>query len=169
MWSQNESESDVTDSMGTESAMDKLEVSNVGGDGLTFSAAKFWLNWIGSNARRGKLALKYWKTDTEHERQSDSSTNSQTSKATIDDTVVKTDKEEMRSSFPLSAKGTFKAAVLHFGKKWYRRISFIWRHAAQIVGSFSKLWVSCWGGFSSRILYICDYLVVLSLTQSILI
>ncbi|XP_048317807.2 membralin-like protein At1g60995 [Ziziphus jujuba] len=133
LWSQNESESDMTDALETESAMDKLEVSNVDGDGMTFSVAKFWLNWIRSNARRGKLALKFWKSDTEHERQSDSSTNSH------DDTVIKTDKEETRGSFPLSAKETFKAAFLHFGKKWYRRISFIWRHAVQIVRSFSKL------------------------------
>ncbi|KAF3435191.1 hypothetical protein FNV43_RR22278 [Rhamnella rubrinervis] len=140
LWSQNESESDATDGLDAEPLMDKLEVANVDGDGLIFSAAKFWLNWIGSSARRGKLALKFWKTDTEHERQSDGSPNSQSSKATTDDAVIKVDREEPRSSFPLSVKDTFKAAFLHFGKKWYKRMSFIWRHALQIVEGFSKLW-----------------------------
>lgn len=151
MWSQNESESDVTDGHHTEPLIDKLEVANVDGDGLTFSAAKFWLNWIGSSARRGKLVLKFWKSDSEHERQSDGSTNSQSSKATTDDAVIQADKEEPRSSFPLAAKETFKAAFLHFGKKWYRRLSFICRHAGQIVGGFSKLWVSSLDGVFFRI------------------
>lgn len=115
----------------TKFVTDKLEFSNVDGDGLTSFAAKFWLNWIGSTARRGKLALK---SDTEIlDHQADSSM------PNVDDAVIKTEIQESRSSFPLSAKETFKAALIHFSKKWHRRLSFLWKHATHIVGS---LWVS---------------------------
>ncbi|XP_068307417.1 membralin-like protein At1g60995 isoform X3 [Pyrus communis] len=76
LWSQNESEftNVIDDAPDTKSVMYKLEFANLDGDGLTFFAAKFWLNWIGSGVRRGKLALK---ADTEvRDQQTDSSTNS---------------------------------------------------------------------------------------------
>ncbi|KAE8692661.1 putative HSP40/DnaJ peptide-binding protein [Hibiscus syriacus] len=71
---------------------------------------------------RGKLALKFWKTDEFIEKQAESSSNGETSK-TIDDAVLKIKKEETRNSFYLSAKQTFKAAFVHFSKKWHRRLS----------------------------------------------
>ncbi|XP_007042242.2 PREDICTED: uncharacterized protein LOC18607812 [Theobroma cacao] len=141
LWSRNESEHAVVNNPDLETVTENVEVANVDDDGLMFLAAKFWLNWFGSGARRGKLALKFWKTDGELiEQQAESSTNVESSKPTVDDVVVKIEKEETRSGFSLSAKQTFRAAIFHFGKKWYRRLSFIWRHAIQIFGSFQKLW-----------------------------
>jgi len=106
-------------------------------------ASKFWWNWIGLGSRRGKLVFKFWKTDTEFlEQQAETSTSNQNTWSVVEDAVIKIDKEEPPKSFTLSAKETLKAAIIHFVKKWYRRISFIWRHAMQIIGSFQKLWVS---------------------------
>ncbi|KAJ1435017.1 Membralin [Sesbania bispinosa] len=141
LWSHNDSESNITDPPETEIVKDKIEVSDVNGDELTFLASKFWWNWIGSGARRGKLVFKFWKTDTEFlEHQAETSTSSQNSRPVVEDDAIKIDKEEHRNSFTLSAKETLKSAIVHFGKKWYRRISFIWRHTMQIIGSFQKLW-----------------------------
>ncbi|KAJ1419976.1 Membralin [Sesbania bispinosa] len=141
LWSHNDSESNITDPPETEIVKDKIEVSDVNGDELTFLASKFWWNWIGSGARRGKLVFKFWKTDTEFlEHQAETSTSSQNSRPVVEDAAIKIDKEEHRNSFTLSAKETLKSAIVHFGKKWYRRISFIWRHTMQIIGSFQKLW-----------------------------
>lgn len=143
MWSHNDSESNISDPPETEVMKDKIEVSDVNRDELTYLASKFWWNWIGSGAKRGKLPFKFWKTDTESlEHQAETSTSSQNSRPGVEDAVIKIDKEEPRNSFTLSAKETLKAAIVHFGKKWYRRISFIWRHTMQIIGSFQKLWVS---------------------------
>ncbi|KAJ9687435.1 hypothetical protein PVL29_016071 [Vitis rotundifolia] len=140
LWSRNESEYKAINVPDKETVTENLNV-NVDGDGLTFLAAKVWLNWIGSGARRGKLALKFWRSDTEHlEPQAESSTNSKSSKPAVDDVVIKIDKEEPRASFPVSAKESFKAALVQFCRKWYRRLSFFWRHALQILGSFQKLW-----------------------------
>lgn len=138
---QNKSETSIADIPCLEAVADSLKVTNVNENGLTIFAAKFWLNWIGSNARRGKLALKFWKSDIEIEHQAESSTNTWN----FDDPVAKTDKEEPRGRFSLSAKETFKTAILHFGKKWYRRLSFIWRHTVQIFRHFLNLWVSKFG------------------------
>ncbi|KAE8680022.1 putative HSP40/DnaJ peptide-binding protein [Hibiscus syriacus] len=78
------------------------------------------------------------KTVTETVEVAKSSTDGEISKSNIDDVVAKSEKETCNGFF-LSAKQKFKAAVFHFGKKWSRRLSFIWRHAVQIFGSFHKL------------------------------
>ncbi|KAJ7946615.1 putative Membralin [Quillaja saponaria] len=140
LWSHNGSESSAKEAPDIKSVTDKTEVSNADDDGLTFSTAKFWLNWIGSGARKGKVALKFWKTDSDLEHQADTYTNSPNFKPMVEESVIKGDKEEPHTSFSLSAKETFKAAIIHFGKKWYRRLSFIWRLTTQIIGSFQKLW-----------------------------
>ncbi|GAU24355.1 hypothetical protein TSUD_390640 [Trifolium subterraneum] len=142
LWYHNDSESNIIDPPETKAAKDKMEVSDVNQDESTLFLGSMYLwNWIGSGARRGKLAFKFWKTDTEFlEHQAETSTSNQNSRPVVEDAVIKIDKEEARSSFTLSAKETLKAAIIHFGKKWYRRISFIWRHTMQIIGSFQKLW-----------------------------
>ncbi|KAG4160556.1 hypothetical protein ERO13_D01G005100v2 [Gossypium hirsutum] len=113
LWSRNESETVTVDNTELKTATENVEVASVVDEGLMFLDAKFWLNWFDSGARKGKSAWKFWNTDGDLIKQhAESSTN---------------------------AKQTFKAAVVHFGKKWYRRLSFIWRHAVQIFASFHKL------------------------------
>jgi len=160
LWSQNESESnvfidhdgdhdDVPDDDHVVNAVTdhqvELPIADQGDGGDPFLAAKMWFNWIGSGARKGKLDFEFWKTtDVEHHQQD----NTESSSLPVLDNVppaasAKTDKLDTRSSFPISAKETVKAAINHFGKKWHRRLSFIWRLAKQIVRGFQKLWVSC--------------------------
>ncbi|XP_052873893.1 membralin-like protein At1g60995 isoform X3 [Gossypium arboreum] len=113
LWSRNESETVTVDNTDLKTATENVEVASVVDEGLMFLDAKFWLNWFDSGARKGKSAWKFWNTDGDLIKQhAESSTN---------------------------AKQTFKVAVVHFGKKWYRRLSFIWRHAVQIFASFHKL------------------------------
>ncbi|XVF45248.1 hypothetical protein PTKIN_Ptkin02bG0189700 [Pterospermum kingtungense] len=135
LWSQNQSEPAVVNNPDLETVTENVEVANVDDNAFMFFAANYWLNWFGSSARRGKLALNFWKNDHELIKQQGES-----SEPTIDDVVVKIEKEETRNGFSLSAKETLKAAIVHFGKKWYKRFSFIWRHATRIFGSFQKLW-----------------------------
>lgn len=147
MWSQHDSDSNVVDVTSVDNSINELEVSGMDADGLTFSAANLWLNWIRSNVRKGKLALKFWRTDMEPvEHLAEGSVSSQSFKPT-DSAVNKIDKEEARNSFALSAKEAFKSAIIHFGKKWYRRLSFVWRQAMQILRNFQKLWVSKFENF----------------------
>ncbi|GLT42752.1 hypothetical protein SLA2020_167370 [Shorea laevis] len=127
LWSQNEFEPNVVEIPDTRTASEKLEVASIDGDGLTLLAKKLWLNWIGWGERRGKLALKLWKTVAElSKHQVESST--------------KAKKEEPHHGFSFSVKQTFKAAISHFGRKLHRHLSFIWKLAIQIFGSFQKLW-----------------------------
>jgi len=143
LWYHNDSEPNLIDPPHTKPVKDKMEVSDVNQDESTFLGSKFLWNLIGSGARRGNLAFKFWKADTEfREHQAETSTSNQNSRPVVEDTVIKIDKEEQRTSFTSSVKETLKAGITHFGKKWYRRISFIWRHTLQIIGSFQKLWVS---------------------------
>lgn len=145
LWSQNESESnvfidhdgdhdDVPDDDHVVNAVTdhqvELPIADQGDGGGPFLAAKMWFNWIGSGARKGKLDFEFWKTtDVEHHQQDNT-----------ESSAAKTDKLDTRSSFPISAKETVKAAINHFGKKWHRRLSFIWRLAKQILRGFQKLW-----------------------------
>ncbi|GLT30545.1 hypothetical protein SLA2020_053390 [Shorea laevis] len=141
LWSQNESEPNVVEIPDRRIATENLEAATVEGDGLTFLATKLWMNWIGWADRRGKLTLKLWNPDAEfHKHLVESSTNSESSKSTVDDVASKVEKGEAHHSFPFSVKQTVKAAISHFGKKWHRRLSFIWKLAVQIFGGFQKLW-----------------------------
>ncbi|KHG02113.1 Membralin [Gossypium arboreum] len=140
LWSRNESETVTVDNTDLKTATENVEVASVVDEGLMFLDAKFWLNWFDSGARKGKSAWKFWNTDGDLIKQhAESSTNGEISKPNIDNVVAKIDNEETHNGFSLSAKQTFKVAVVHFGKKWYRRLSFIWRHAVQIFASFHKL------------------------------
>ncbi|CAL0309569.1 unnamed protein product [Lupinus luteus] len=137
LWFHNDSELTRIGPPESEIVKDKIEVSGINVDELTLLASKFWWNWIGFGARRGKLVFKFWKTDSEVDHQVETSAGSQNSRPVVEEAAHK---EESRNGFGLSAKETLKAAIVHFGKKWYRRISFIWRHTKQIIGSFQKLW-----------------------------
>ncbi|KAE8703144.1 putative HSP40/DnaJ peptide-binding protein [Hibiscus syriacus] len=139
LWSRNESESFVVNKPDLKTATKNAEVAKVDDEGLMLLDAKFWLNWFDSGARKGKSALKFWNTDGDLiEQHAESTTNGEISKPNIDNVVSKSEKET-QNGFSLSAKQTFKAAVVQFGKKWYRRLYFIWRHAVQTFGSFQKL------------------------------
>ncbi|GMJ09760.1 high sterol ester 1 [Hibiscus trionum] len=141
LWSRNEFESVVVNNPDLKTVTENVEVASVDDEGLMLLDAKFWFNWFDSGARKGKSALKFWNTDGEliELHAESSTTNGEMSKSNIDDVVTKSEKEETHNGFSLSVKQTFKAAVVHFGKKWSRRLSFIWRHAVQIFGSFHKL------------------------------
>nr|DAD43721.1 TPA_asm: hypothetical protein HUJ06_001951 [Nelumbo nucifera] len=141
LWSGKASESNAMDNSNKGISSDNLEVSSVDGDSLTFLAPKFWLNWINSGARRSKLVLKPWKTDNEFlEPQVESLTDSWSSKSVIDDSEVKVEKEQPNIGFPISARESFKAAILDFWHKWLRRFSFMCGHSKQFLGGLHQLW-----------------------------
>ncbi|GLU02932.1 hypothetical protein SLE2022_201620 [Rubroshorea leprosula] len=141
LWSQNESEPNVVEIPDRRIETENLEAATVDDDGFTFLATKLWMNWIGWGDRRGKLTLKLWNPDAKLPKHLvESSTNSESSKSTVDDVASKVEKGEAHHGFPFSVKQTVKAAISHFGKKWHRRLSFIWKLAVQIFGGFQKLW-----------------------------
>ncbi|KAM1436683.1 hypothetical protein ACFX2I_044469 [Malus domestica] len=84
----------------------------------------------------GKLELK---TDTEVlDRQTDSSTNSPNTMATLDDAIVKNEIKERRSSFLSPVKETVKAALVNFIKLWKMRprlFSVFRKHGAHVIGN----------------------------------
>ncbi|XP_052186267.1 membralin-like protein At1g60995 [Diospyros lotus] len=133
LWSQNESQYEVLDVPSKENDLEKAKAEDK--DQLTFLAAKLWLNWIGSGAKKGKLAFKFWMTDNEElEPQPEISSSSSISKPAVDGAAPKINKEESRFRFPISAKESFKATINRIFRKWNGRISFCWRHAKQILG-----------------------------------
>ncbi|CAI0470530.1 unnamed protein product [Linum tenue] len=138
LWLHNESEYSIPEVPDLNVVADKLELPNVGADDFTLLASKVWFNWIGFSTRKGKLTLKFWRTDNELiEHQHDTT---ESSKPMVDDSVTATEKPEIRSSFSMSAKENFKVAITHFSNKWHRRLLFIWRHILQVAHSFQKLW-----------------------------
>ncbi|KAJ8768307.1 hypothetical protein K2173_021247 [Erythroxylum novogranatense] len=139
LWSRDDSEQNAVDVPDAGHATSKLELPNMGEGGLSFLAAKFWLNWIDPSARKDKLTLKYWKTDNDLENQHESSTASDISKPIIDEGLTKTDKVEVHSGLLLSAEEASKTALDHFVKKWHRCVSCAWRHAMQILQNLLKL------------------------------
>ncbi|XP_068313090.1 membralin-like protein At1g60995 [Pyrus communis] len=84
----------------------------------------------------GKLELK---TDTEVlDQQTDSSTDSLNTMATLDDAVVKNEIKERRSSFLSPMKDTVRAALVNFIKLWKMRprlFSVFRKHGAHVIGN----------------------------------
>ncbi|CAI0425154.1 unnamed protein product, partial [Linum tenue] len=99
---------------------------------------KVWFNWIGFSTRKGKLTLKFLRTDNELIEHQHGTT--EISKSMVDDSATTTEKPEIHSSFSVLAKETLKVAIIHFSNKWHRRLSFIWRHILHVAQSFQKLW-----------------------------
>lgn len=138
LWSISESENNVMNTPAKESDVFHLKMADL--NGLNFLDAKSWLNWIISGARRGKTTLKFWNWGNKHfDSQPDTKLCCEGFSPMSDDAVPKINKDESHSKFSLSAKESFRAAVFHLGRKWYGRLSFLWRHAKKILGS---LWVS---------------------------
>lgn len=148
LWSHNESENNMMDAPGI--GVETVQVSDVDEYRLNFLDVRFWLNWIISGARSSKSALKMWKSDSEmFESHPDTSTTSEGLKP-VDD-VNKGKKDESRNRFSLLTKETLRTAMVHICRKWYGRLSFIWRHSKRFLGVF---WVSRSGKFGSLDLYV---------------
>lgn len=140
LWSQNGFDGNVMNVPNKEIDAKSLEDANVNEDEWTSLAAQFWLNYISSGARRGKSALKFWKSDNELFNSQPETTSSESPKSPVNDAVPKTNKDESTSSrFPVFAVESLKAAIVRIIRKWHGRLSFFWRHAKRILGS---LWVS---------------------------
>ncbi|XP_068655945.1 membralin-like protein At1g60995 isoform X2 [Aristolochia californica] len=64
LWLQNPFDSDFENVPQRKSSSASLKVLELEGDGMSFLAAKYWLNWIVSGSRRSKVH-KSWKNDRE--------------------------------------------------------------------------------------------------------
>ncbi|KAK9151129.1 hypothetical protein Syun_009438 [Stephania yunnanensis] len=133
--SHNSVESTVEDIGDALPVANDIEVPNVDGDGFAVLGTKFWLNWIGSGARRSKLVFKALKTDNV-ELQPESSADISNSKAinnekeSDDGTVVQ------HGILLISARKSFKAAVVQFCSKCHLHFSFFIGRARQLLVSF---------------------------------
>ncbi|XP_072988046.1 membralin-like protein At1g60995 isoform X2 [Typha latifolia] len=121
------------------SSIGNSKTAEVNSDEFTILTTKFWSNWIGSGARRGKLIYRSWKGDKEFlEPQPEN---------TADTAIIKTSpgganmKANVEGSVhhPLSAKESFKAVVYHFFNRWNMRIISIWKHAKKVVENAGQL------------------------------
>ncbi|PIA25332.1 hypothetical protein AQUCO_11800015v1 [Aquilegia coerulea] len=120
---------------------ENVEVPTVDGDGSTFWGAKFWLNWIGSGARRSKLVLKSSKADNEYlEPQTDSSIDVISSKPVGDEKENTASIEDSYTSLSVSVRESFRAVIIRFCRRWQMRFSFFLRHARHLLWSFRQLW-----------------------------
>ncbi|KAL8159144.1 hypothetical protein V2J09_000681 [Rumex salicifolius] len=96
-------------------------------NGFTSLATKLWFSWINSGVRNRKSGFKFWKSDNDLlDSQSQSSGDANIMKHVVLD--GRSDKEEPHETFPMLAKQSLKAFVVHFFTKWHRRLSFLWWH-----------------------------------------
>ncbi|KAI3839869.1 hypothetical protein MKW98_010174 [Papaver atlanticum] len=135
------SESDEFEELDHQLSTENLEVPNVNGDGLMSLGAKFWSHLIGSGARRSRLVLKSWKTDSEYvASQGDSSVDSGSrSKTDIVETDIKVDAEDPDHSLPVSAMESVKSVIMRLCGKWHRRFSSLWVNVKHLLWSISQL------------------------------
>ncbi|KAK9132766.1 hypothetical protein Scep_012294 [Stephania cephalantha] len=109
-----------------------IEVPNVDGDGFAVLGTKFWLNWIGSGARRSKLVFKALKTDNV-ELQPESSADISNSKAINNEKESEDGIKVQHGILLVSARKSFKAAVVQFCSKCHLHFSFFIGRARQLL------------------------------------
>ncbi|XP_010942375.1 membralin-like protein At1g60995 [Elaeis guineensis] len=138
LWAQTAADQNIVDFQ-QETLTENSKIPEVNGDGFTILTAKFWSNWLGSGARRSKLIFRSWKSDKEFlEPQLENAADGSISKAVLDETDIKASTEGHKG-LPLSARESFKAAVLHFFTKWHVRLISFWKNAKQFSQSIFQL------------------------------
>ncbi|KAK9155232.1 hypothetical protein Sjap_002712 [Stephania japonica] len=130
--SQNSADSTVEDIGDALPVANNIEVPNVDGDGFAILGTKFWLNWIGSGARRSKLVIKALKTDNV-ELQPESSADISSSKAINNEKESEDGTEVQHGILPVSARKSFKAAAVQFCSKCHSHLSFFIGRARRLL------------------------------------
>ncbi|CDP12573.1 unnamed protein product [Coffea canephora] len=135
LWTWNESEYNEINGLEGRYADGKSEVESANGDEPTILSAKLGLDWLTSGAIRDKSPLKLWRTYGEFlESQAEGSTVGEGLEQSADDGVHKINKDASHSRFYMSPKESLKAAIVHLGRKWHGRVSFLWRIVKRILG-----------------------------------
>ncbi|XP_021772689.1 uncharacterized protein LOC110736699 isoform X2 [Chenopodium quinoa] len=103
-------------------------------DEFNLFAVNYWFGWITSGARRGKLNFKFWKNYYEYsETQPETIVDGRGSKLAANDGRV--EREEPSETFSMFSKQSARAVILHFFRKWHRRLTFIWKHGTRLLGT----------------------------------
>ena len=127
LWTWNESEYNEINGLEGRYADGKSEVESANGDEPTILSAKLGLDWLTSGAIRDKSPLKLWRTYGEFlESQTEGSTVGEGSEQPADDGVHKINKDASHGRFYRSPKESLKATIVHQGRKWHGRVSFLW-------------------------------------------
>ncbi|KAG8061994.1 hypothetical protein GUJ93_ZPchr0003g18134 [Zizania palustris] len=123
------------------------KILEANGDKLNILASKFWSTWVSPGARRSKIMFRTWKGDKEFEPQPENVVDTTVTTPTSGVSDLKAT-DEGSAFHPLSAKESFKAAVLHFFRKRYFRVVSFWRNMKQLLDStFQLMFKSNWNDF----------------------
>ncbi|KAL2927126.1 hypothetical protein RDABS01_019383 [Bienertia sinuspersici] len=125
---QNDVEPNFEDFSSERIVLDKPREPDSNGDELNL------FSWITTGASRGKLNFIFWKNYDEFmETQSETATDQKGSKLAAND--GKGEREESYGTFSIFSKQSVRAVILQFFRKWYRRLSFIWKHGTRLLGT----------------------------------
>lgn len=119
------------------------KILEVNGDRFNILASKFWSTWVGPGARRSKIMFRTWKGDKEFEPQPENAADTAITATTSGVSDSKTTVEGS-AYHPLSAKESFKAAVMYLFRKWYFRVVSFWRNIKQLSDNTFQLMVRSW-------------------------
>ncbi|EEC75863.1 hypothetical protein OsI_12877 [Oryza sativa Indica Group] len=123
------------------------KILEVNGDRFNILASKFWSTWVGPGARRSKIMFRTWKGDKEFEPQPENAADTAITATTSGVSDSKTTVEGS-AYHPLSAKESFKAAVMYLFRKWYFRVVSFWRNIKQLSdNTFQLMFRSNWNDF----------------------
>lgn len=137
---QNDSEPNFEDISSERTLFDEPREPDAHGEEFNLFAVNYWFSWITSGAKRGKLDFKFWKNYYEYsETLSETTSDGKGSKLAANDGRI--EREEPYETFSMFSKQSARAVILHFFRKWHRRLSFFWKHGSRLLGT---LWVCLW-------------------------
>ncbi|XP_015691107.1 membralin-like protein At1g60995 isoform X2 [Oryza brachyantha] len=124
-----------------------VQIKIISGGLWVSKASKFWSTWVGPGARRSKIMFRTWKGDKDFEPQPENAADTAVTTAT---SGLSDSKATVEGSpyHPLSAKESFKAAVMYLFRKWYFRAVSFWRNIKQLSdNTFQLMFRSNWNDF----------------------
>ncbi|XP_021836099.2 membralin-like protein At1g60995 [Spinacia oleracea] len=131
---QNDSEPNFEDISSERTLFDEPREPDAHGEEFNLFAVNYWFSWITSGAKRGKLDFKFWKNYYEYsETLSETTSDGKGSKLAANDGRI--EREEPYETFSMFSKQSARAVILHFFRKWHRRLSFFWKHGSRLLGT----------------------------------
>jgi len=140
LWSQTFTELSETSAGEQVRSIENFQIPEVDGEGFSFLAAKFWLSWLGSAARRNKVMSKSFKSDTDGLDSQSKGLAAGVKSNPSEKRDVEASSQVEHRDFPVPARELSRAAVSHILNKWSRYVSAFYKRVNKIIGSSAKLW-----------------------------
>uniref|UniRef100_A0A0D6R123 Membralin n=1 Tax=Araucaria cunninghamii TaxID=56994 RepID=A0A0D6R123_ARACU len=139
LWAQKMSEESQRSEDEQADSIESFQMPEVDGEGFTFLAAKFWLNWLGSGARRSKVMGKSLKSDKNNLDKHIEHVAGAMHSLSVEKTAI-TANDEVEHRDLTYGRDSIRAAISQIWNKWNRYISAFFMKLNEFILTAIQVW-----------------------------